>query len=165
MLLSSWQKTKNKVLALLILDSFCYFMQYLLLGAFSGAFTNIVGLIRILIFKYKSKYIFFQNKILLYIIIAIYLIIGMLTYNGLVSTLPTLGAIIYTSVLWQEDIKLIRIGTVIMILAYFIYNILVSAYIGAIAEGILLISSILSIIKLDVLDKNKEKYKYQNRYN
>ena len=54
MLLSSWQKTKNKVLALLILYSFCYFMQYLLLGAFSGAFTNIVGLIRILIFKYKS---------------------------------------------------------------------------------------------------------------
>ena len=156
MLLSNWQKEKNKVLSLLILDSICYFMQYILLGALSGAFTNIIGLIRALIFKYKDKYKILNNKMILIIILIVYLIIGILTYNGIVSLLPVVASIIYTSTLWQNNIKIIRIGTLIMILAYFIYNMMVKAYTAGVVEGILLISSILAIINLDILKNNKQ---------
>lgn len=155
MLLSNWQKGKNKVLSFLILDSICYFMQYILLGALSGAFTNIIGLIRALICKYKDNYKILNNKIILIIILIIYLIIGILTYNGIISLLPVLASIIYTSTLWQNNIKIIRFGTFIMILACFIYNISVKAYIAGVVEGILLISSILAIIKKDILNKGK----------
>ena len=157
MLLSNWQKTRNKVLSLLILDSICYFMQYILLGALTGAFTNIVGLLRTIIFKYKDKYKIIQNNIVLYIILVIYLLVGILSYDGLISLLPVVASIIYTSVLWQDNITIIRIGTFFMILACFIYNITVKAYTGAFVEGILLISSILAIIKLDILKININK--------
>lgn len=157
MLLSNWQKTRNKVLTLLILDSICYFIQYILLGALSGAFTNVIGLIRTIIFKYKDKYKVLDNKIILFIILLIYLIVGIITYDGIISTLPVIAAIIYTSVLWQDNLKIIRIGTFIMILACFIYNIAVEAYTGAVVEGILLISSVLAIIKLDILNEHHRK--------
>ena len=155
MLISNWQKTRNKMLSFLILDSICYFMQYILLGALSGAFTNIVGLIRTLIFKYKNKYKILNNNITLILILLIYLLVGILSYDGLISMLPVVASIIYTSVLWQNNITIIRIGTFIMILACFIYNIAVKAYMGALVEGVLLISSILAIINLDILKKNK----------
>lgn len=157
MLLSNWQKTRNKVLSLLILDSICYFMQYMLLGAFSGAFTNVIGLIRTIIFKYKDKYKLLQNNIILIIILLVYALVGLLTYNGIISMLPVIAAIIYTLVLWQNNIKIIRIGTSIMIFACFIYNITVKAYVGALIEGILLVSSILAIIKLDILNNKHKK--------
>lgn len=156
MLLSNWQKEKTKVLSLLIIDSICYFMQYILLGALSGAFTNILSLIRAIVFKYKDKYKILHNKMILIIILTIYLIVGLLTYSGIISLLPVVASIIYTSTLWQNNIKIIRFGTFIMILACFIYNIAVKAYTGALVEGILLISSILAIINLDILKNNKQ---------
>lgn len=154
MLLSSWQKTKEKVLTFLILDSLFYFIQYLLLGALSGAFTNIIGLIRTILFKYKDNNKYLKNNIILYTIMIIYLVIGIITYKGLISTFPVIVSILYSVLLWQDNVKKIRIGTSIMILSWLIYNISVGAYIGAIVETILLISSIIAIIKIDIL-RNK----------
>lgn len=149
MLLSMWQKTRKKVLTFLLLDSLFYSMQYILLGAFSGAFTNIVGLVRTLIFRNKEKHTNFQNKTILYITITLYIIVGILTYNGLPSIFPVVASILYSVVLWQNNVKHIRIGTAVMMLAWFIYNISVNAYIAAVVELVLLTSSIIAIIKLD----------------
>ena len=66
-----------------------------------------------------------------------------------------MAGIVYSVVLWQDNVKKIRLGTAVMILSWFIYNISVSAYVGAIFEGILLISSVIAIIKIDIL-KDKE---------
>ena len=157
MLLSNWQKTRNKVLSLLILDSICYSMQYILLRAITGAFINIVGLVRTIIFKYKGKYKILQSKLILFLILSVYLLVGILTYDGIISILPVVSSIIYTSTLWQDNVRIIRIGTFSMILTYFIYNIAVEAYTGAFVEGILLISSVLAIVKLDILNKKIDK--------
>jgi len=151
MFLSSWQKTKDKVLTFLILDSLFYFIQYLLLGALSGAFTNIIGLIRTILFKNKSRNKLFQNKIILYVIIFSYLIIGIITYKGIMSLLPVIISILYSILLWQNNVKKIRIGTALMILSWIIYNITVSAYIGIVVESILFISSLGAIITIDIL--------------
>lgn len=152
MLLSSWQKTRKKVLSLLIFDSLFYFIQYLLLGALTGAFTNVIGLLRTIIFKYKDKYKLFQNKLILYLIIIIYIIVGIFTYSTPISIFPVVTSILYSVVLWQDNVKYIRIGTSIMILSWIIYNISVGAYVGAVVETILFISSVTAIIKLDILN-------------
>ena len=152
MLLSSWQKTRKKVLSFLIFDSLFYFIQYILLGALSGAFTNIIGLIRTIIFRYKENNKHLQNKIILYIIILMYLIIGIYTYDGIISIFPVIVSILYSVVLWQNNVKKIRIGTSLMLLSWLIYNVSVSAYIGAIVETILFISTIIAIIKIDILN-------------
>ena len=150
MLLSLWQNTRNKVLSLLILDSLFYFIQYILLGAFSGAFTNIIGIIRTIMFKGKDKYKLLQSKLFLTIIIIIYITVGIITYDGITSIFPIVASILYSVVLWQDNVKNIRIGTSLMILSWIIYNLCVGAYVGALIEGILFISSIIAIVKLDI---------------
>lgn len=155
MLLSSWQKTRKRVLSFLVFDSLFYFLQYILLGALAGAFTNIVGLLRTLIFRHKENNRLLGSSIILYSIIISYIVVGIMTYNEIISLFPIIASILYTIVLWQDNVKHIRIGTGIMILSWLIYNLAVGAYIGAIVESILLASSLTAIIKLDIL-KDKE---------
>lgn len=151
MLLSSWQKTRKKALSFLVLDCIFYCLQYILLGAFSGALANIVGLIRTLVFRRKNDHKILQTKSVLYIIIVIYILTGILTYDGINSIFPIVTSILYSITLWQDDIRKIRIGNAVMIFGWFIYNITVGAYLGAVIEGILLISSLMAIIKLDIV--------------
>ena len=162
MLLSNWQKTRNKVLTFLIFDSLFYFIQYILLGALSGAFTNTVGMLRTIMFKYKDKYKILQSNITLIIILTIYILIGVLTYNGITSIFPVVASILYSIVLWQDDVKKIRLGTAAMILSWLIYNLTVGAYLSAIVEAVLLLSSITAIVKLDVLKDRLLAKEHQN---
>lgn len=154
MLISSWQKTRKKILFFLIFDNAFYIAQYILLNAYTGAFTNVIGLFRILLFNFKGKNKFFKKNWCLYIIILLYIIVGILTYKDLGSIFPIIASILYAIVLWQENPKSIRIGTSIMLFMWVIYNLFVNAYIGVITEGIMFLSSILAIVKIDVL-KNK----------
>lgn len=153
MLLSSWQKTRKKVLALITIDSIFYFIQYILLGALSGALSNIIGIIRTTLFMSKEKYKILQKDAILYLIITLYIIIGIFSYNGIISTFPVIVSILYSIILWHDNVKTIRIGSAIMILSWVIYNIGVGAYVGALIETILFISSLLAVIKIDILKK------------
>ena len=155
MILSSWQKTRKKILFFLLFDNIFYFIQYILLNAYTGAYTNIVGLVRLGLFSYKGKNDFFKKNYCLYIICLLYIFVGCLTYNDVSSIFPVISSVIYAIVLWQDNPKLIRIGTTIMLGMWCIYNLLVHAYVGVLTEGIMCISSMLAIIKIDIL-KNKE---------
>ena len=132
------------------------FLQYIFLGAYSGAFTNVVGLLRTIIFSQKNKNKFFSTKIPLFGIIILYVIINIFTYDGISSLFPAIASIIYAIVLWQDDPKNIRIGSAIMLLMWFIYNLVVKAYVGALIEGILFMSALIAIIKLDIINKTNK---------
>lgn len=155
MIVSSWQKTRKKILFFLFFDNIFYFIQYVLLGAFTGAYTNIVGLIRLVLFGFKGKNDFFKKNYCLYIICLLYVFVGLLTYTGISSIFPVISSVIYAIVLWQDNPKLIRIGTTIMLGMWCVYNLLVHAYVGALTEGIMCMSSILAIIKIDILKNRK----------
>lgn len=157
MLLSNWQKTRKRVLLFITLDSIFYFLQYIMLGALSGALANVVGIIRTLIFMYKPENKFLQKNIILYSIILIYVIVGVFTYDGLISTFPIIISIAYSIILWQDDVKKIRIGSAVMIFTWIIYNLSVKAYLGSVIETILFISAISAIIKIDILKVKKTK--------
>ena len=154
MIISSWQKTRKRILFFLVFDNIFYFIQYLLLNAYTGAYTNIIGLIRLGLFSYKGKNYFFKKNYVLYIVCFLSILIGCLTYSNLGSIFPVISSVIYAIVLWQDNPKLIRIGTTIMLAMWCVYNVLVHAYVGALSEGIMCMSSLLAIIKIDIL-KNK----------
>ena len=155
MIISSWQKTRKKILFFLIFDNAFYFIQYILLNALTGAYTNVVGLVRLALFSYKGKNDFFKKNYVLYIIILLYIFIGTLTYDDYSSIFPVISSVIYAIVLWQDNPKLIRIGTTIMLGMWCVYNLLVHAYVGVLTEGIMCISSLLAIIKIDILGNKK----------
>lgn len=157
MMISSWQKSRKNIFLFLLFDNIFYFLQYIFLRAYAGAFTNVIGLFRTIIFARKGK-----NKILstdypLILVIMLYAIISIFTFDGILSLFPAAASIIYAIVLWQNDPKKIRFGSSIMLLMWFIYNVIVKAYVGAITELVLFISSIIAIIKIDFVDEKKEK--------
>ena len=80
MVVSSWQKTRKNMLLFLLFDNTFYFLQYVLLGAYAGAFTSIVSLFRTLVFSQKNKNKFFSTNIPLFGIIIIYSIISFSTF-------------------------------------------------------------------------------------
>lgn len=155
MMLSNWQKTKRRMLFCLLFDSIFCILQYILLGAFAGACTNIISLIRVIIFTKKEDNKFLNKNYILYTIILLYAIMGIITYDGIISILPSIATIIYTIVLWQDDSTKIRFGSVVMFSMWFIYNLAVGAYISSIVEVISLISAIMSIIKIDIINNKK----------
>ena len=164
--ISSWQKTRKKMLFFLIFDTIFYTIQYLLLQAYVGACTNSVGLIRTITFSKKKSNKFFSTNWILYIIFLLYIIAGIVSlyFDGqlsekfsVISLFPIVASILYAIVLWQDKPKSIRIGSAIMLFMWCIYNIYVKAYLGAVVEFVLMCSTIIAIIKIDIIDVKKQK--------
>ena len=61
MLCSNRQKTRRKILFCLIFDGLFYFIQYILLKAYTGAFTNLISIVRVLTFNKKGTNDFFKS--------------------------------------------------------------------------------------------------------
>ena len=163
MMLSSWQLKRKKILFYLIFDNIFCFIQYILLGAYNGAFTNVIGVFRTIVFTKKGTTKFYKTNNILYIILTLYAIVGILTYKSILGLFPTIASLFYAIVLWQEKSKNIRIGTSIMLFMWLLYNIFVGAYIGAICEGVMLISSIGAIIKIDIIKNYKKGKVFSSR--
>ena len=95
--------------------------------------------------------------ILLFFIIG-YAIIGFISFDGkIVSLLPIIAEIIYVIALWQKDVKKIRIGTLLMVILWLIYDIFVKAYPSMITDLIVMSSTIVAIVIKDILKRKEVK--------
>lgn len=147
-LLSSWQKTRKRIFLFLIFDNVFYMIQYLLLGAYTGVVINIIGLFRLYLFNNKKKYKKY-NRLPLYLILALYLISGYFTYENIYCLLPIIASLVYASALWNDSPKVIRIGSALIAFCWGLYNLFVSAYLGALIEVIVFISTLIAIYNLN----------------
>lgn len=75
-MLSSWQKSRDKIFTFLLFDNIFYILQYIILNAYAGALTNIVSLFRTILFKNKGKNKFLSSNYPLVIIIFLYIILN-----------------------------------------------------------------------------------------
>lgn len=162
LILSSWQTERKKALLYISLDSFFYILQYALLGAFSGLYSNMVSFFRTIIFYHKDKNKSYQKIIVIFVILA-YIFVGIYTYDSLVSIFPVVVSILYTIALWQDDVKIIRYSTMVLVLGWLIYNLSVGAYASSLIEFVILLSSIISIIKLEYLNKSQNTIDKENK--
>lgn len=152
-ILSSWQKKRSRMFFFLSFDNLFCFIQYMLLKAYTGAFTNVIGVLRLILFNQKGKNKFFKTKWPLIIIVLLYTLVTVLTYKDWTCLFPSLTSIYYAFVLWQDKEKSIRIGSSFMLLSWVIYDVIVGAYVGAISDFIMFISAILAIIRIDILKR------------
>lgn len=144
LLISYWQTKRSKILFYQILDSLFDVVQYFLLGGYTGSFTNLIGAVRAYIFGKE-----YNSNVILYIFLCLYTLIGIVTYNGLFSLLPTIAALFYTVVVWKGNPKQIRIAAIFVSILWIIYSYSVMAYMAMITEGILLCSNLFAILYLD----------------
>lgn len=137
---------KNIMLRCVILNGFSFSIEYLLLSAYSGMGSNLFGVIRTYICLKKDSNPRLNQKIVLFAIMMVYLVIGIISFEGGISILPILAEEIYVVSLWQTRVQSIRIGTSAMVILWLIYDLVVAAFPSAVCDLIVLISSIFSII-------------------
>ena len=121
-------------------------------------FSNFFGIFRTYISKEKEKHKNLNKWYILLFFIIGYAIIGFISFDGkIVSLLPIIAEIIYVIALWQKDVKKIRIGTLLMVILWLIYDIFVKAYPSMITDLIVMSSTIVAIVIKDILKRKEVK--------
>ena len=143
LVLSFYRKTPKEILIFQMTANFAYATHYLLLGALTGAYTNVVSIIRNLLFLKVKK----NKKIVGLIIIFLYLVITILFYEGLYSILPFIANSIYVLHMIKGDKKSLLIGSTLSSLLWFLYGVFILSYSEMITETILCISSLIQLRK------------------
>ena len=119
-----------------------------MLGAFSAVLTNIINIIRCIVFSVFDK----KKSILINLVILTFLIIPFV-YNSLFDLLPVIITIIYIFSTWQDNMKIVRLFFVIAAFLWIVYNLHVGAVMPLIGNVFEIISGVLALIRFK---SNKE---------
>lgn len=152
-LISLFKENRTTILKYILICNILYSLQYLMLDAYAALFTCIIGGLRTLTFLKFEK----ENKEVplwvLLLIIGITIYSGFLSYNGFISLIPILTGVMYSTAMWQKNLKVYRIACIINSGSWIIYNYKVGAYISILSSIIESIIAIIAFIKLDILKK------------
>jgi len=145
-LLSYQMKTRSKIILTNSISRCLYILQYLLLGAFSGAVLDILGAVSSIVAQKSHTAWIKKHKtaVLIGINSAIVIsgcVIAFLN-KSVFDLLPVAGVLLHTSAFWIHDEKIIRRVSLLGSPFWFVYNFLSHAY-GSAAGDILTICSIL----------------------
>ena len=140
-------KKQHKILFFQFLANLGYAIQYLLIKAYSASAMNLSSSLRSLIFSIKRKHKKKISKLWLIFFLISIIILGIITYDGLLSLLPTIITIFYAISSWVKDVKVMRIVFILAAFGWIYYNIQVHAYAAIIGNVFEIISGFISLIR------------------
>ena len=153
----SFQSNKHKnILVCRTLNEFFFGVQYILLGAYTGAAMNFVGCVRNIIFsrqveKGKSTVV---TRLIFCILFAVS---GIFTWNGLKSVFIIFAKIVSTLAYGNRNTGYMRILIFTTSVCWMIYNLCVKSYTGFLCEALSLCSIVSGIIRFDIYGRLKHR--------
>ena len=150
--LASYQQKKRQHIILLNTISRClYILQYVLLGAFSGAVLDILGAVSSVIAGRKHKGFVSRHPVavMLFVngcMIAAGLTIAIINKSWL-DLFSLTGVLLHTSAFWITNEKIIRRVSLAGSPFWFVYNISSKAYGSAIGDALTMCSIIIAMIR------------------
>ncbi len=148
------QKQRKLILALSVAASSFFVLHFILLGAYTGAAMNAVNIFRSIIYYFNDKKLF-SGKGWLALFIGVSVVSCALTWNDAFSLLPLFSMTTTSVSFWLKNERYIRLLTLPTSPAWFLYNLHTHSIAGMITEVIISSSLIISIIRYDVLKKDK----------
>ena len=151
----AFQSNKHKVIVLskALTDS-CFGLQYLMLGAYTGALINCIGIVRNLTLanvKDKTK----SQKVATAVFVLLITLACVLTWGGPISILAMVGKICTTVSFSIKNTKILRFLTIPSCVLWAIYDVATGAYGGALYEAAGLVSIIIAWIRFDVIEQRR----------
>ena len=140
-------KNKKNILLMQVIANGIYGIEYLLLGAFSAASMNFLSFLRLLVYYFYALLNIKMPKWILFVFIALVLLFGIITYDGLISLLPIIITVLYTYVFWQNNLNVARIIYIVAAIIWIYYNYEVGAYVGIIGNALEITTGLISLIK------------------
>jgi hypothetical protein len=139
---------RSSMLKLQMCAASLYVVHFYLLGAITGSAMNLTGVSRNYAFyKFRDRT---HSWLLPGVFIIIFAGVGLATWQGPLSLLPTCGMISGTIAFWQRDTKFIRYIALISPPLWFTYNAISGSYPGMLTEVIMFSSNLVGIYRFDV---------------
>lgn len=138
--------------------SLVWWFHFLLIWLLSAAFINLVD-----VFKNALALKYEKNKYITVSFIFIYCIISYFTFDGLISLIPLLTAILSTIIVFYIRGVYLNIWFLFVIVLWMIYNFIWGSIWGFITDTSLMISWIIWIYKIIKSDNKKEKEKIEKK--
>ena len=150
-LLSYQQKKRKNIIAMNVLSRCLYILQYVLLGAFSGAALDILGALSAFIaVKKHVPFINKHQKLILAVITLSIVGVGIsiaIANKSFLDLFSLAGVLIHTSAFWISNEKTIRRVSLIGSPFWFVYNLLSRAYGSAIGDALSMLSIVIAMIR------------------
>ena len=140
-------KNKKNILLMQVIANGIYGIEYLLLGAFSAASMNFLSFLRLLVYYFYALLNIKMPKWILFVFIALVLLFGIITYDGLISLLPIIITVLYTYAFWQNNLNVAKIIYLVAAIIWIYYNYEVGAYVGIIGNALEITTGLISLIK------------------
>ena len=157
--LSMQMKKRNQIIfmfILVILANLFSAINFILLQGYSGAIICAFAIIQTFINKFFEKKDKKVPKIIIGIYIIISILLGLITFTGILDILPIICSILYTLTIIQDKEKNIRRISLVNIILWIIYDIVCQAYTAAIADSLMTISTIVGMYRFDYKKKMPE---------
>ena len=150
-------KNKRNILLAQGITNISFIVNYFLLGATTGSVMYVVNTLRAFTFYGWDKKRDKPNIVLLLLFVLLALGLGVRTYAGVFSLFPIIDSVLTTYGSWQKKTNILRIGMIISSVILIIHDLHFRAYAGMLTYTIVLISTIIGLIRYDVL-KNRKAY-------
>lgn len=144
-LIAYHRKDKKNILINMITANIINLFHYLLLGAYSGCITKLLAIFRDCFIILKKNCNNFLNYFYLIFFIILYIIASIFTFNGILSILPLLAALIYTIFIWNGNELRLKKVAFICYFIWLIYNIFVMSISGIVSNVISIVSTLIAI--------------------
>ena len=155
------QKTRKNIIIVSVISKVLYVLQYILLGAISGAILDIVGALSSILAERKNKIGFIKKHTVLFVVIMDCLIVAggavlFFVFGDKYALFSTIGVLLHTSAFWIDDEKKIRKLSLIGSPFWFVYNLMSKAYSCCIGDLLSMVSIVTSMIRYGDLKKSQE---------
>jgi hypothetical protein len=146
MYLISYQMRSNKKLFMFqLMGCLIFLVQFILLGAYTGAVGLAVNILRNLLLLKAKEWPWVKSKITLSALLVLLIGTTALTWDGWISLLPFISISVTCVGYWTDSAKHIRLSQLLGSPWTLVYDGLVSSWGGLISEAMSLASIIISI--------------------
>lgn len=151
--------SKKQILRFQTAANLFYAIQYLLLNAITASLMSFVSVFRCIVFFIFEKK---NKKVPIYILVvflALIIILAKFLNYGIMGFLPVVCTLLYTIGIWQRNLNVFRIITLITACIWVGYNVFVGAYPSLIGNVFEILTALIAIYRFNLSESDNKKRK------
>lgn len=141
------QKNRKNILLCKLSADIFWILHYFTLGAVAGMIPNFVGIFRELVFVNRKSKKWANTPLWVALFIAVNFTLGILSYDEWYDIVPIIASAFVTVSLWIDNPRLMKLISIPVSIAFFVYDVFVLSYVGMLNESIAIVSIIIYFIK------------------
>lgn len=146
--LSYLAKQKKTYLMEQVAANSLYCAQYILLGAYAGAISNVLTIVKLIVCYFNEKKGKGNPTWQALLFCGLSIVLGVFAIKGWYSVIPIVNAVIFTLGIWQDNPIFLRVMAGICSLLWIVFNFAVGAYVAAAYSAVEFIVVVVTMVKL-----------------